>query len=51
MRDKPRVDIDATAARLARLGLEHAAERLPERLAQAISGESALHALSLSRKK
>ena len=45
MRDKPRVDIDATAARLTRLGLDHAAERLPERLAQAISSDSSLHVL------
>ena len=36
-RAQPRVDLDATVERLQRVGLMHAAERLGERLEQAVS--------------
>lgn len=45
MKEKPRVDIDATAARLQRVGLEHAASLLSERLAEAVKSELPPHAL------
>jgi len=41
---QPKVDLDATAARLQRVGLEHAAELLSERLADGVKSESSNHA-------
>lgn len=43
--EKPRVDLDATSARLARLGLDHAAERLAEHLTDGVKRELSAHAL------
>lgn len=43
--EKPRVDLDATSARLARLGLEHAAERLEQHLTDGVKRELSAHAL------
>ncbi len=40
---RPKVDLDTTVERLERLGLGHAAERLPERLAQATKDELPVH--------
>ncbi len=40
---RPKVDLDATVERLARLGLGHAAERLSERLAEAAKHELPAH--------
>lgn len=40
---RPKVDLDATVERLARLGLGHAAEHLSERLAEATKDELAPH--------
>jgi hypothetical protein len=43
--EKPRVDLDATSARLARLGLDHAAERLEQHLTDGVKRELSAHAL------
>jgi DNA replication protein DnaC len=43
--EKPRVDLDATSARLARLGLDHAAARLAEHLTDGVKRELSAHAL------
>lgn len=42
-KSRPKVDLDATVERLARLGLAHAAERLPERLAEATKRALPVH--------
>lgn len=41
---QPKVDLDATGLRLQRVGLEHAAELLAERLADAVKNEASTHA-------
>jgi len=41
---QPKVDLDATGLRLQRVGLEHAAELLAERLADAVKTEASTHA-------
>jgi DNA replication protein DnaC len=43
VKDNPRVDIDGTAARLTRLGLDHAAARPAEHLSEAVKSETAAH--------
>jgi DNA replication protein DnaC len=45
VKEKPKVDIDATMNRLQRVGLEHAANQLSEHLADAVKGELPPHAL------
>ena len=42
-KSRPKVDLDATVERLARLGLSHAAEHLPDRLAEASTRELPVH--------
>jgi len=44
MKAQPKVDLDATSLRLQRVGLEHAAGLLAERLADAVKGDSSTHA-------
>lgn len=44
MKAQPKVDLDATGLRLQRVGLEHAAELLGERLADAVKSEASAHA-------
>ena len=44
MKAQPKVDLDATGVRLQRVGLEHAAELLSERLADAVKSEASAHA-------
>lgn len=43
MKPQPKVDLDATGLRLQRVGLEHAAELLGERLADAVKTEASAH--------
>lgn len=44
MKTQPKVDLDATAQRLQRLGLDHAADRLSELVTDAIKTETPAHA-------
>ena len=44
MKTQPKVDLDATAQRLERLGLDHAAERLAKLVTDAIKTDTPTHA-------